>query len=200
MKSNKQTIRGLFRELAPLLVFWGTYRFWGLRPAVIASMALAVIELARKLSRGERPGAFFLFSVFMAVGFGALDLMVAEPLFLKYEAALSSGVMGAFMLVSLFRGKSFIEELRANGNSVTASKRAFYRGLTLVWVLYFFAKAAVYAWVAQGYSIDQAIWIRMIAGSLSFYALLGASVVGGPVLYRYMERKGWFGSVAVATN
>jgi hypothetical protein len=89
----------------------------------------------------------------------------------KYEAAVSN------VATAVFFGGSLV---------------VYFRGFTLVWVGYFLAKAAVYAWVAHRYGMDTGVAVRIVVGNASFYALLGISILGGPTLFRALLRWGVF--------
>lgn len=45
-----------------------------------------------------------------------------------------------------------------------------------MWVIYFIVKAAFYAWVAQRYTIEEALAVRGLVGNASMYGLLFVSI------------------------
>ena len=54
---------------------------------------------------------------------------------------------------------------------------AYLRGLTVVWIVYFVAKAALYAWFAVALTLPQAMALRSVIGIASMAALLGGETL-----------------------
>jgi intracellular septation protein A len=186
-------LRFAFDEFGPLLVFWSAVRFADIKTAIIVSTAWSIGQISYKIYKKERFTNFFKFSAAMTVVFGILDTWMTTPVFFKYESVFTNIVTGIYFAMTLRTNKSFIQEWveKKNGTSME-NRNAILRCqiLTLVWTQYFFAKAAYYFYVASNYSLEEAILIRSTVGTVSFYALLGVSIVFGKRILTFFQTRG----------
>lgn len=142
----------------------------------------------------EKTSTFFKFSAAIAVSFGIVDLFLKDSFLFKYEAAVTNFITGLFFASTIFADKPLIQEFyeRRKGpqHSVKPELVRFFRGFTLVWVIYFFVKAAFYVWVAKRYSIEKGMVIRGLVGNISLGLMIAVSFGFGPILYRLSKRMG----------
>ena len=52
MKKLAPRLRYAFSNFGPLIAFYAVNHFWGLKPAILASIASVIIEVAHKLGLG----------------------------------------------------------------------------------------------------------------------------------------------------
>ena len=175
-------IRFVFLNFGPLLVFYAANHFYGLKVAVLVSVIWTVGEILFKVVQKLPVSPFFLFTAAVVVIFGLVDLYLQQSVLFKFEAALSSMMMGVFFAASLFGGKPIIREIaEAQGRiakELSPDGEYYFRFLTQAWSFSFFAKAAFYVWVALNYSLEQGLVIRGIVGSATTYGLMFVSIFG----------------------
>jgi uncharacterized membrane protein len=131
------------------------------------------------------------------VVFGLVDLRTQNSYLFKYEPCVTNIMTGIFFTVSLFGKSSIIQDLREKNPDaapMTPERVVFFRWLTVVWVLYFFAKAGAYGWMASRMEFESALVLRMLFGSASFYVMLFGSIYGSPKVFAFMQERGWLGT------
>jgi uncharacterized membrane protein len=181
-----------FANLGPLIFFYGTNHFWGLKPAIAVSLVYSVGDIAWKLYRRQPIPSLFKFSVATMLVFGSIDLYATTPFLIRYEAVVTNVFTGIFFGLSLRSERTVIEEAAAQSpEQMNPEKRRFFRILTAVWVIYFFAKAGVYVWVAKHYTIEQALLIRSTFGTASLYGLIFISAGLAKPIFLFLKNRGW---------
>jgi intracellular septation protein A len=180
-----------FENFGPVLVFYAVNHFYGLKPAIAASILYTTAEIISKVSKNKKLTSLFKFSAIMTLVFGAVDLYSQQIFMFKYEACVSNVFTGLFFGASLFSEKTVLQEFREkSGDSkpVTRDRVAYFKILTAVWTIYFFAKASAYFWMASHMSLEKGLLIRTLLGSMSFYALLLISIFGSKKLFPLMKK------------
>ena len=178
-------------NFGPLIVFYGTNHFYGLKPAIITSLLFTAIEVAYKLKKKEEITVFFKFCVATTVIFGAFDLYMQKSVLFKYEAALTNLIVAGFFGLSLRSGKSIIQEFAeksSNASKYTIDHFFYFRVFTAVWTFYYIVKSAIYFWMASHYTLDEGFMIRVTAGNISDYVFIGVSVLGGRLFFNLMKK------------
>ncbi len=185
----------ILRDFGPLIAFYVTNRFFGFLPAILVTMAWSIVDVTIIKLKKQRVTAFLKFSIVATLLFGAVDLYFRGPFFFRYEAVLSNFVTGIFFGLTLRGEKSIIQEFAerralARGTSVpiTPDTLYYFRQCTAVWTLYFFAKAALYAWVGYRYDLETALAIRISVGNVTFYPLLLVSIFMARPIIRLLRR------------
>lgn len=182
-----------FRNFGPLIVFYAANHFYGMRTAVIAAVLFGFAEIVLHLARKEKLTSFFKFTLLVTIVFGVLDLTMSTPVFFKFESAITNVITGIYFGMTLRGPKSFIQEFMEKRNGIEmTSRNAIFRCriITIVWTTYFFLKAGFYAYVANRYSVEQAMMIRSTVGTASFYGLLGLSLFFGRKIVIFFQRNG----------
>jgi intracellular septation protein A len=184
-------------NFGPAIVFYGTNHYCGLKPAIIFSTLYTGMDLAFRYWKRLPVNSLYRFSAATTLCFGAVDLYSKAPFLIRYESVATNVITGFFFFVSLFASRTVLEEMaapqmegREQAADIAADLGAFFRFLTVVWSGYFFAKAAVYFWVASNYSIEQAMVIRTTFGTASLYVLIFASAAGGRPFFILMRKLG----------
>jgi uncharacterized membrane protein len=194
----------LFKNFGPLLGFYAGQHLWGLRGGIAVGGAVTVGELVYQLARRQKLTQLFLLSASLTLGFGAIDLWLTEPRFLRFESVVSNVIVGTYFAASLVGAKPMLEELYERnirpGAPARPQVKAYLRGLTFVWAGYFFAKAGLYTWLAMRYPLERAMAIRSVVGVASFGALLvGERLVRKP-LFKTLAARGLLGEVEEADD
>jgi uncharacterized membrane protein len=182
MNALKRLISFAYDNFGPILIYAGLHRAYGARVAVIGSLAFAAVEIAIKLRRGTPFTGFFKFTVAITAVFGILDLTLTDATFGRFESVLTNLVTAGYFGMTLRGPRSFIQEWaeKKRGSPLT-DPNAILRCqmLTVVWTAYFVLKAGFYTWANLHYSWEQAMVLRSVVGTASFYALLGWSIFFG---------------------
>jgi intracellular septation protein A len=196
MSKARSFLGWLLQSFGPLIVFLVTKRFFGLRPAIALTLVWTLAELSYLLAwRRERPTAFFWFSAGITLVFGALDLYADAPVFFRYEAVLTNLLVGLYFGATVFAGKPLIQEFAEKAGTASLDRpgaREYLRLLTVAWAAFFFAKAALYLYLAEsGLSFEEATAVRSVVGPVGFAVMLGGERVLRPLLLRGLRAVGW---------
>jgi intracellular septation protein A len=194
-----RALLGLLLEFGPLLAFWIANACFGLFAGIAASVAIAITSAVIRYLRHEKLGRIFWFSLGMTIVFGAADLLLRQPIFLRYEAVVSNVVVAIFIGSAAFGPKPIIMEFAERSGRLPKQHPpdlvAYFRVFTLLWAAYFLAKAVFYVWVARNLSLTGGMLLRLIVGQGSFYLLLGFSIFFGRPFYFFLR---WTGLVGLA--
>lgn len=175
-------LKFLFSNFGPLLVFYVTNHFYGLKIAIVASVVWTFAEVVHHLVKKKPISMFFKFSAGITIVFGLVDLYLQKSFLFKYEATLSNIMVGVFFACSLFNKKPIIREFaEAQGQipkELSPDSEYYFKFLTVVWSGYSFAKAIGYFWIASRYSLEEGLAIRVVIGNVTFYSLLAVSIFG----------------------
>jgi intracellular septation protein A len=180
----------LFANFGPLIAFYVTNHFWGLKPAIATSLIFSAIEVTYKLIKKEPLSFFFWFCVVMTFGFGMVDLYLQKSVLFKFEPAVTNLCVAAFFGVSVYSKKSLIQEMaEKSGKAAQYNDDHFFyfRVFTAIWALYYVVKSILYFWMGFHYTLEQGLLIRMSAGGISDYVFVGVSVLGGRYLFRFLQ-------------
>lgn len=179
----RRTLLWIFESFGSLLVFYFVEHAYGLVPAIITGVALSVAIVTFQIVREKKPSRMTIFSAVMVVLFGGLDLYFRSGFFIKLEPAIGNFISGSFFLATVLTGKPLITELAMQTRGELPERvQRYLRGLTLVWVAFFYLRAAVFMWLAYNATLDQALAVRGVLGPVSF----GAMFVG-EWIFRYLR-------------
>ncbi len=173
----------IMREFGGLVLFLVVNAYFGLKPAIAATLAFVVFDGLRHAIQRRPVTKLWVVSNGLALVFGAIDLYAANPFVFRYEASVSNLATGIAFAIWSFGAKPMIQQIAEDRQGYAfppnrADLRAFFRAFTLVWAGYFFIKAGAYLWLAQVMSFSQATWLRSLIGSGSFVLMLAISSRG----------------------
>ena len=194
----------LFADFAPVIVYYGAEYLWNLQVALILSIAWVFGECAYKLARRQPFTFLFVYTSGVTILFGAVDLYLDRNALMLYEPVTTNFLVGALLLSGLFLGRMLMQEIAEKQKRPLPPfhpDRVFYfRFITVVWVLYFWAKAAAYFWIARHQNMEQLLLVRLLAGTASMVVLGAASLfLAGPIL-AVLQRLGLTPSSRVASG
>lgn len=190
-------LRFALTEFAPLVAFWALTFAFGVKTAIAGSIVVILVDAAYRRWRGRPFTRLYLVVSTLTLGFGAVDLYVATPFLLVYEAPITSLLVGIAFVVGAFGEKPMLQEIAEQRPNVTlppaAEARRFFRLFTLIWAAYFFVKAIFYVWIAATLPLTQALALRSTIGSISLAIMMALSVTQGRRLFFLFRRLGWLG-------
>lgn len=125
-------------DLAPLLVFFGTYMLGGIYWATGALMVAMVMALvASRLVLGHISPTMIATAV-LVLGFGAMTLWLRDPSFIKMKPTIINLLFAALLLGGLALGKPLLKLILGEALRLTDTG---WRLLTWRWALFFVALA-----------------------------------------------------------
>jgi intracellular septation protein A len=197
-------LRFALAEFGPLIVFWALALSFGIKAAIAGSLAVIVVDGAWRLIRSQPFTRLYLLVSALTLAFGTVDLCVATPFLLVYEAPITNALTGAAFVVGAFGETPMLMEIaRARPGVVvpdTGETRRFFRLFTLIWAGYFFLKGAFYLWLAATLPLTQALALRSVLGGLSLAIMSALSVTQGRRLFFLCRRLGWLGARETAAG
>ena len=141
---NKQLLR-LTLDLGPLLIFFASFKYFGIFGATAAFMAAVLAALALGWLIERRVSPMPLFTAVLVVVFGGLTLYLKNDTFIKMKPTVLYGFFGAVLLGGLFFNRLFIKYVFAQAFELD---EAGWRKLTVRWGVFFLGLAA----------INEAVW------------------------------------------
>ncbi len=170
----------VLRSFGPIIVFQVTSQFFGLKPAICASLFFIFIEIILITLRKQKFTPFMIFSFVLVGLFGVIDLLSDNATFFKYESAIYNLVLAGYFGISMFQDKSILEQLAEQQERIPKEsypdKTFFFRFMTSVWIMYFLGKSIAYFLLTKRFSLQEFSLLRMLFGTVSFYVLLGMSL------------------------
>jgi intracellular septation protein A len=188
-------IRWVIAGFGPLIVFWGLDLTVSLKAAIAGSVVLIIVDSLWRWWRHLEFSRLYILISGLTVGFGAIDLVSATPFMLKYEAVITNIVIGA-MLVAGARGSrplalEVVEQQHGEPFPNRPDVIRFYQIFTLIWAVYFFAKAGLYLILGQMMPMAQAMAVRSVFGTVSMLLLMAFCVLRGRWLFLMLRRRRW---------
>ena len=196
MKHASGVLLWLLESFGPLLVFYVVEHAVSMRAAIVSSIAIGVLLVARQIVRDRKVSPFTAFVATSVAVFGVLDLSLTTPFFLKLEPALGNFATAAFFLGSVALGRPVIVEIAEKQMATEEARaklqrvRGYLTQVTVAWGLLFVVRAAAYVWMAFRLTLDQTLLVRailgpasivvMVVGEMGFrYARFGKKAFGG---------------------
>jgi intracellular septation protein A len=180
-------LRFALSEFGPLIVFWALALTLGTKAAIAGSVLFIIADGIRRWRWRLPATRLYLFSSFLTVAFGAIDLFAVTPFMLKYESVITNIATGAAFVIGARGAKPMIQELAERRQSESFPEgpdiRRFFQIFTLLWAAYFFIKAAFYFWLGLILPLTQAMALRSLIGSVSLGLMIALSVTQGRRLF-----------------
>lgn len=165
------------------IVFFLLFQAVGAKPAIAAAVLITLLQVIQGRRKGEIISPFFAVASFFTVGFGSIDLFLASPRFFRLEPFFQNALMGVLFGGSLIARRPligwFAESLPARYKPDFGSEGAHYlKGVTWVWMSYFFAKALLFLWLAFQVDLGRLVILRsLIGGSTLLLMVVGEIAV-----------------------
>jgi intracellular septation protein len=138
-------LRRLALDLGPLLIFFASFKAFGIFGATAAFMAAVLAALAIGYALERRLSPMPLFTALLVVIFGGLTLYLKNDIFIKMKPTVLYAFFGAVLLGGLATGRLFIKYVFAQAFELD---EAGWKKLTLRWGIFFLALAA----------LNEAVW------------------------------------------
>lgn len=167
-------------ELAPLIAFFVTYKwFGGIYPATAVLMVGMLLLLAWDWLRTRTLPQMHLVSAILVWVFGAATLALRDERFIQWKATVFYWLVAVVLAGSVWIGKMTLLE-RLLGKSLpedVSVKPSSWRNLSLVTAAFYCALGVANLWVA--YTMSQETWVNFksfVVVPLTFVYLAGVIV------------------------
>ena len=195
-------LRFVAAEFGPLIVFLALNAAFGVKIAIAGAVVVTLLDALWRWRSGRPFTRLYLVVTALTLGFGAVDLSVATPFLIVYEAPITNALTGLAFVVGAFGEKPMLMEVAqarsAEAFPDTRETRRFFRLFTLLWAAYFVLKAAGYVWLAATLPLAQAMLLRSVLGGLSLAVMSVLSMTQGRRLFFLCRRWGLLGATEAA--
>ncbi|MEJ7584641.1 MAG: VC0807 family protein [Acidimicrobiales bacterium] len=179
----------------PMLVFYVSWRLWGLAPGIMLATLVSVVALWHEQRNGRR-GMMARIGLIFVVTQAVIGLATgSERLYLAQPVIVSAGFGLAFLASVVIRRPltaAFAEEMYPFPDEVRASdtyRQAFSR-ISLVWGVYLLGRSALRLATLADSSVEAFLVVNLVTGVPLTAVLLGWSVWYGVRFFRRSEEWG----------
>lgn len=143
-------------DFLPVLLFFVTYKIWGIYWATGVLMVSSVLQIAGLLIAGKKPQTTHWITIGLAVPLGAMTLLLHNPIFVKWKPTLVNWLFAAVFTGSLWIGeKTMIERMMGHAMKLPSK---IWRQLNIGWVVFFIASGGLNLVVA--YACSENTWVN----------------------------------------
>lgn len=143
-------------DLATIVIFFVTYKFYGMYWAVVSAMALYSLQTIAMLVMRKTIDKMQWVTLGLIILLGGATLLFHNELFFKWKPTLVYALFAGFFLGSLWIGEKTLLE-RMLGEAITLPQSAW-RNLTISWSVFFTGMAGLNLLVA--YNFDTDTWVN----------------------------------------
>lgn len=174
------TIMQALFDLFPAIVFFAAYRFFGIYTATAAIMTTMALQLAYQWLRHRKVAKLFLATAIVVWVFGAITLILRNPLFIQWKPTIVYWAFAVAFLGSHVIGqrKTLVE--RTLGETLELNP-ALYRQLSAIWIVAFIVIGAVNLYVV--YHFSEEIWVDFKLFGITGLTVLVAVIQGAWVYF-----------------
>ena len=155
MKSSARQLLRVALDLGPLIVFFGTFRFFGIFAATACFMAAVLLALSLGYMRERRLSPMPLITAVLVLVFGALTLYLRNDVFIKMKPTVLYACFGLTLLAGLRFGRLFLKYVFAAAFELSAEG---WRKLTLRWGFFFIGLAILNEIIWRSMPTDN--WVK----------------------------------------
>ncbi len=190
MDRVRALLRSAVFDFGGILVFYALLATLGLRAAIVGTLVFVPLDALRRHTLRIGFPRLYILTTSTVLVFGLIDVFSKQPFMLRYEGAVTEGIIGiAFWIGS--RGTSIIEELvmQQQPDLEFPDRRRFFQLITRSWSIYFLCMACLYVWIGRSFSLVHAVEIRQVA-SLAGALSMGVFSFSGRFAHNLFARLG----------
>ena len=181
--------RYLFLNFATPLVFYFVFHWKGAKPAIGFAIGVTLVQGGAHVVYRERFSPFFILSSGLILIFGALDLLVQDPRFFRFEPAVQNFGVGSLFWVAQWKKfpviRVFVQALpRRIQSEFLEPDEAYLRRVTWVWVGYLYLKGLFFLYLAVSVDLGALILLKSVVGTGSLLVMMGGEWIFRRVLRR----------------
>lgn len=155
-------------DLFPVILFFATYKFYGIYVATAVIIAAVTVQVGVIWLKERRLKSMHLLTLGLVVLFGGATLALRDPLFIKWKPTILQWLLAGAFVVSHWIGKSPLIK-RMMGGQIELPDPVWIR-LSAAWILFFMASGGANLYVAFNYSEDA--WVNF-----KLFGLMGMTVL-----------------------
>jgi intracellular septation protein len=150
----------LLFDFLPIIVFFITYKFFGIYVATISVIVISVLQVLIYWFKYRRIDKMILVTAASAIILGGVTLMLHDEIYIKWKPTVIYWLLAALFIGSkLVTGKSLIQSiLEAN---INLPKHVWYR-LNWVWAAFFLAMGLLNLYVVYNYSTNTWVNFKLV--------------------------------------
>ncbi len=169
----------LIIDLGPLLVFFGTYYLYGIRPATFALVAATLVSLAAAKILLGKISFSLIVTAAVVTFFGALTFAFNDPSFIKMKPTVVNLIFAGVLGFGLFQGRYYLKHVLGEAIALTDTG---WNIITKRWIGLFIALAILNEVIWRTMSEDA--WVNFkVFGIIPLTLIFAAFQV--PVLKRH---------------
>ncbi|MCD6038822.1 MAG: yciB [Gammaproteobacteria bacterium] len=177
----------LLYDFFVVLVFFVTFKFYGIYAATAAGIGSSVLQVAvtRVFRKKYDKKQLMVTAIFLV--FGGMTLYFHDPIFVKWKPTILFWIFGFAFIISQFIGKQSLTQ-RMMGHIVEEKKSVpniVWRRLNLAWSLFFFSLGAINIFVVYHFTTE--VWVNFKLYGI-FTAMLLFGLVQAFFLTRYLTK------------
>jgi intracellular septation protein len=146
-------------DLGPLLIFFGSFKYFGIFPATAAFMAAVLVSLGIGYWIEKRLSPMPLFTAVLVIIFGGLTLYLQDATFIKMKVTVLYAFFALLLLGGLAFKRLFIKYIFAQAFDLTEPG---WKKLTIRWALFFvglaIANEIVWRTTSTATWVDFKVW------------------------------------------
>ena len=170
-------------DFLPILLFFVTYKTYGIYTATAVIMAATVVQMAILYKLDGKLATLHKVTLALVLGFGALTLGFQDERFIKIKPTVLYACMALALGIALWLyKKNFLKSMLG---AQMALPETVWRNLTVAWVVYSLAMAALNAYVAYFYTTEQ--WVNFKLWGYAFPLVF--ILAQGVYIAKYLQPK-----------
>lgn len=196
-----RTLARIIRAAAPVIhTFGGLILYWvalltiGIKAAITVGFVFVGLEAVWRLRKRQTFQPLWLIGNGAVLLLGLIDLFARTPFMLRYEGAIINlATAGAFALGALGPEPLVLRLARKRRQDIPADRPeivSFFRAFTILWSVYFLARAGVSVWIMTSFPLARALPLRALVGWVSLGAMMLLSY-NGRMVFKLCQRLGW---------
>ena len=170
-------------DFLPILLFFVAYKTYGIYTATAVIMAATVVQMAILYKLDGKLATLHKVTLALVLGFGALTLGFQDERFIKIKPTVLYTCMALALSIALWvYKKNFLKSVLG---AQMALPETVWRNLTVAWVVYSLAMAALNAYVAYFYTTEQ--WVNFKLWGYAFPLVF--ILAQGVYIAKYLQSK-----------
>jgi intracellular septation protein A len=183
---------GVIFDFGGIVVFYALMYTLGLKAAIGGTMVFVVIDAVRRRVQKLGFPKIYVLSTSLVIVFGLIDIYAKNPFMVRWEGVLTNLAVMSFFLAGA-RGRSVFQELaeQQSGQVFTDPHMLrLFRVMTVLWALYFLAKAGFDVWTGLTMPLAKALAVRQVVGLVGMAAMVVVTVRAEKFLH-FLTNRGW---------
>lgn len=169
----------LLFDFFPILLFFISYKFYGIYIATMIAMAASLLQVGFFWFKNRRFEITHIITLILILVLGTATIFLHNEMFIKWKPTAVYWIFALLLLGSQIIGeKPFIQRLM--GDKITLPQNIWKR-LNLSWTIFFALMGGINIYVAYQFSTD--IWVNF-----KLFGTLGSTIVFGVLQSLYMAK------------